>query len=338
MTMPRDPAPQDGPSLPEATAGKRLRIAVTGASGFLGRHVLDRLSRDHEVLGLSRRGSCGEHPGYAVDVRDRNRMEEALAGCDMLVHAAGVVSHEPEQAAQCWDVHVNGTMATLDAAAAAGVRRVVYVSTSGTVAVSTDPVVLDERAARPSELVSRWPYYRSKLFAEDEALQRSRRDFEVVSLNPSLLLGPGDPTGEANKPVLFFLQGRIASSPSGGLSFVDVRDVAEAVESALTRGQPGHRYLLGAANWRFSDFYGRLARLTGLAAPALTLPRVTRRALAWLPELGRDGFGRFSPITRAELELACHFWFLDHERAHLELGWTPRDPLETLEHTIRGRG
>lgn len=336
MIPPRDPAPQDGPSLPEALAGKRLRVAVTGASGFLGRHVLDRLSREHEVLGLSRRGTAFGHPALAVDARDRNRMIEALTGCDMLVHAAGVVSHEPEGAAACWDIHVNGTIASLDAAAEAGVRRVVYISTSGTVAVSTKPEVLDERGPRPTQLVSRWPYYRSKLFAEEEALVRNRRDLEVVSLNPSLLLGPGDPSGEANKPVLFFLQGRIASSPSGGLSFVDVRDVAEAVELALTRGTPGHRYLLGAANWRFSDFYARLARLTGLMAPALTLPGLTRKALDWLPELGRDGFGRFSPISRAELELASHFWYLDAHKATLELGWSPRDPLVTLDHVVRG--
>ncbi|MBJ6954640.1 Rossmann-fold NAD(P)-binding domain-containing protein, partial [Vibrio cholerae] len=84
----------------------------------------------------------------------------------------------------------------------------------------------------------------------------------LVILNPSLLLGPGDERLSSTKFILDFLAGRIMTMPSGGLSFVDARDAARTFISALERGKHGDRYLLGAANWTFRDFFGRLERLT----------------------------------------------------------------------------
>ena len=314
-----------------------MRVLVTGATGFLGRHLLRRLSGAYDVVGLARNiPSESDFPHVRGDVTNPSTLAPALDGIDAVIHAAGNVSHEQADASRTWDVHVKGTTSLLDAAARAGVRRVVHLSSSGTVAVSTKPEVLGEDAPSPLPIIGTWPYYRAKLFSEQIALARSRPGFDVLCLNPSLLLGPGDLAHDSTRPVVLFLQGQLQAAPAGGVSFVDVRDVAQAAELALTRGEPGQRYLLTGANWSWTEFYRRLSELTGLRAPMLTLPAAARRALSWIPETQRESVGRHLPISLTELELASHYWYVDDRRARRSLGWTSRDPMETLLDTVRG--
>ncbi len=310
-----------------------MRLLFTGATGFLGRATLPALAAaGHEVVVLSRAPRQDLDAEVVVgDVLDPATLAPALAGCEAVIHAAGKVSHAPADAAMLWRLHVQGTDNVLDAAKAAGVRRVVYISTSGTIAVSDDGKhARDESAPSPLPLIGAWPYYRSKLLAEQAALSRSCDDFAVVSLNPSLLLGPGDTLdGQSTAPVRRFLDGDVPVSPPGGLSFVDVRDVAEAIAGALHTGAGGRRYLLGSANMTFAQFYARIARITGDPAPMLTAPAFTRQLLSWMPR-----FKQVGNLSREELELACHFWYLDDTLARTELAWRPRDPQRTLEDTV----
>jgi dihydroflavonol-4-reductase len=136
--------------------------------------------------------------------------------------------------------------------------------------------------------------------------------------------------------VTLFLQGQIQAIPPGGPAFVDVRDAAEAVALALTRGAAGQRYLLSGANWAWTRFYAELGRITGQNPPGLALPRFTRALMGWLPDFDRGTLGRLSPIGRGELMVASFYWFADEARARRELGWQPRDPLRTLEETVNG--
>ncbi len=314
------------------------KVLVTGATGFLGREVVPRLvAAGHDVRAMSRREGAHYEGATAVvgDVLEPETLGAALEGCEVVVHAAGLVSHHPEDARRCWMVHVAGTENVLDAARDAGVKRVVYLSTSGTLAVSEDAdAVADESGPDPLMLIKEWPYYRSKYFAEQAAMERSGQGLEVVCLNPSLLLGPGDSEGESTRPVRLFLDDQVPAAPPGGLSFVDVRDVADAVAAAITRGRGGRRYLLGGANLTFSEFYARLARLSNKSAPP-TMPKISRDVLRWIPKLGRDGIPFAPALNREEVELACYTWYVDSGRAGEELGWTPRDPTKTLVDTIQ---
>ena len=322
-----------------------MKIAVTGATGFLGRHLVAELLDGYAVVAISRSGrmpeglSPSQREGVtpvSADVTDEASLQAAFSGCHVVVHAAGKVSHEPDDAKEMWEVHVEGTLNVARAAKAAGVARMIHLSSSGTIGVSKTDRVLDEDAPPPLDVVQGWSYYRAKLFAEQELLERGPEGLEVVVLNPSLLLGPGDDVrGLSTGPVRVFLDGGVPMSPPGGLSFVDVRDVADATKRAIRSGQAGRRYLLGGANLPFHEFYKRLARISGKPAPMGALPKAARSVLAWLPGLGRDediGFG--VKVDRWSLDLACHYWYIDWSRAEDELGWQPRDPLATLEDTI----
>jgi dihydroflavonol-4-reductase len=313
-----------------------VKALVTGATGFLGSHLVEALTRrDHEVVRFAR--STGG------DVLDEASVRAAAHGCDGAFHCAGRVSRLESDAEEMYRIHVEGTRTVVDACAAAGVRRVVVASTSGTVSVSDDPNHIGtEEDPPPVGIIGRWPYYRAKLFAERAALSRKRDGFEVVCVNPSLLLGPGDVRGSSTGDVRRFLEGEIPAVPSGGLSFVDVRDAAEAMCLAMERGQSGERYLVGACNLTMSAFLGRLARASGAKAPRLALPRSrawVRAGAVWMNRLAPHvGLPSVDPAT---LEMASCFWYIDSTKAESVLGFHARDPNVTLYDTVqdlRARG
>lgn len=312
-----------------------MRILVTGGTGFLGKPLVQRLVQEHEVKVLCR----NPHPiaGATVvegDVLDPRTLGPAMEGCHAVVHGAGMVSHRMEDAERVSRVNLQGTENALAAARTTGVRFFLHISTSGTLAISRDTRLATEDSNPPTDLIYRWHYYRSKYFAE-KAVFEQKGALRVASINPSLLLGPGDTQGTSVKAVQVFLEGRLPGVPPGGLSFVDVRDVAEAAALVLQKGIPGRRYLLGAANMPFTEFYQRLARISGLAAPALRMPGMVRSMLPLLPNRALElPWWMGGELERVDLEMASHYWYLDNTRAKEELGWKPRDPQETLRDTV----
>ena len=319
------------------------RHLVTGATGFLGAHLVDALlSHGDEVVALVRDPSAlPARPKLTLrkgDILDHDSVKAAAAGCDGVFHCAGKVSRKQEDAEELYRLHVDGTRTVLTACREAKVKRAVVASTSGTVAVSDDPDhIATEDDETPLALVSRWPYYRAKLFAERAALEMNTPDFEVISVNPTLLLGPGDARGSSTDDIRLFLEGRVPAVPPGGLSYVDARDAAEAMRLAMEKGKPGTRYLIGACNVTLREFFARLSRVSGVKGPWMPMPRS--------PELSRIGMGLIERLTKKlgvsmpvdpiSVDMANYHWYLDATRAERELGWSPRDPIATLVDTVQ---
>ena len=316
------------------------RILVTGGTGFLGKHLLAMLARRGERVRVLSRAATPELDELGVEVcagslLDADVLARALRGVDRVYHLAGLVSRDPDAAAEMYRVHVDGTRALLDAAAAAKVRRVVVASTSGTIAVSerADEIATESSPYR-YDLARRWPYYLSKIYQEKLAL--SFEGTEVVCINPSLLLGPGDTRLSSSGDVLKFLKREIPVVPSGGINFVDARDAAAGAILAMEHGKPRARYLLGGPNWTMQEFFHRLGRASGVRPPTARIPdgaaRFGARVVDALYRL--RGPEKRAPVDPASVEMAQHFWYLDPALARTELGWEPRDPMETLDDTI----
>ena len=318
-----------------------MTVLVTGATGFLGEHLCRVLSeRGQGVRGLARSRSAVladlgvEH--IRGDVLAGGELDRALAGgVEGVFHLAGAVSRDPDDAQRMMRLHVDGTRRVLDRMAAAGVKRMVLASTSGTIGVSKDEVILDETAPYAEQIVAGWPYYASKIYQERLAFEHGARlGIEVIAVNPSLLLGPGDRRLSSTGDVRKLMQGKVPVRPTGGVSFVDARDAALATAAAMTMGRPGERYLLGGPNWTMKEFFARVGRVANIAPPRFELPsKLSRWGATVIEELWRHR-GKEPPVDRISVEMSEHFWWIDSAKAERELGFEARDPQLTLVDTV----
>ena len=330
----------------QATKGKDARplALITGGTGFLGAHLVRQLAAEnrarlrvlvHSAPPAWLKASAVDAEIVSGSVTSADDVARAVAGVDQIYHLAGMVSHKATDAHRMYAVHVDGTRLVCEAAARAGVSRIVMASTSGTVAVSRSADdVADEGTPTPVDIISRWGYYASKLYQEEAARRACGDKVELVTVNPSLLLGPGDDRLSSTRPVLQFLAREILLMPAGGLNVVDARDVAALLPVAMARGTAGSRYLLGAVNWTFAEFFGRLERLTKIAGPKIKFsgdfPFIAARAQAALWKQ----FGRKVAVDPESVEMAQYYWYLDAGKAARELGFVPRDPADTLRDTV----
>ena len=336
--MAKTKAPSRTKALAKTPAKK---ILITGGTGFLGTHIVRQFL---ETGAMNLRVMASRVPQWMTDggveaaegsVTNCDDVAAAVRGVSAIFHLAGKVSRDNEDAAEMNKIHLEGTRILCEAAKEAGVKTMILASSSGTIAVSEDEQIFDETFPQPVEIFSRWAYYASKYYQERTAIENFDGDGrKLVIMNPSLLLGPDDERLSSTKPVLDFLARKIPYSPSGGLSFVDVRDAAAAFISAVEKGRHQEKYLLGSANMTFADFFGRLARLSGVNAPMMKVPKKLAMAGSSLIESVFKNWGKSSPVASKEVEQAEHFWYFDSSKAEEELGFAPRDPQETLNDTI----
>jgi len=312
---------------------------VGGATGFLGAHLAHELKNAGHSLVLASRsgGEIAGLPVQRVDVLDADAVAESARGCDGAFLATGKVTRERDAGEELHRAHVLATRAALSGLRRAGIPRVVVASTSGTLAVSTNAEqIADESARAPLELLALWPYYRSKLYAEREALEANQSGFEVILVNPSLLLGPGDTRESSTGDVRRFLARSIPAVPGGGIGFVDVRDAARGMHLAFLRGRPGERYLLNAKNMTVAAFFQRLERISGVKAPVLRMPRSRPLAIGMnrLFSKAIRAIGGEPPVDEVSVEMAQYYWYCSSAKAERELGFSARDPGETLRETV----
>lgn len=320
-------------------AGARVQTLVTGATGFLGGHLVDLLAeRGDRIRALVREGTDAEplrRSGIEVvrgDVGEDAAVRAAAAGCGLVFHLAGVVSHRRRDLPHMRAVNVEGTRRLLGSVEAGA--RVVHVSSVAAIGpVASSDRRADERHSFPATAVG-LPYAATKREAELVALGAADRGLDVVVANPGFLLGPGDLRRVSTWPVSAYLAGRLRFTTRGGLSFVDARDVAGGLVTLAERGRRGERTILAseAGNLGWDDFFSLVAEVSGVRRRSVRLaPALAVRAAALTPWL----------VTPDEVRAASNFWFYTAAKAERELGFRARPLAETIADTIadqRGPG
>ncbi len=317
-------------------------VLVTGATGFLGKHLVRQLSACDpqarvRVFSRSAFPNAGQERIETVqgDIADAAAADEAVRGCSRIYHLAGIVERSPRNPWTAYRTHVDGTRNICEAMRRHGAERCVVVSSSGTIAVGREPAAANENSPYTHEIVKDWPYYLSKIYQEKEALRHYRRyRIPVVIVNPSLLLGPGDERGSSTNDVRLFLEGQIKALPAGGLNLVDVRDAAAGLIAAMEKGRPGERYLLGGENLTFHEWIRLTAKLSGVAAPKFMLPLTPSRAGAALLRAAYPLFGKKFEMDDESIKMSSLFWYCDSSKARKELGFAARPTEATLRDTI----
>ena len=318
------------------------KILITGGTGFLGTHLvrqfLDTGAKNLRVMASSVPEWMTDAgvEAFAGSVTKKEDVAEATKNCEAIYHLAGKVSFAYDGAAQMNRIHVEGTRLLCEAAKENKVKNFILASSSGTSAITEDGEITDETYPQPVEILTKWAYYASKYYQEKTALRVFQDKGErLVILNPSLLLGAGDERLSSTKVVLDFMAKKLPITPTGGLSFVDARDAAGAFLNALDKGKHGERYLLGAVNWTVAEFFGRLERLSGVSAPLLKVPKAVAIAGSNFISSLYKTFDKSAPFEASEVEMGEYFWYFDSAKAVEELDFTVRDPMETLQDTIK---
>jgi dihydroflavonol-4-reductase len=318
-------------------------VLVTGASAFLGYHVVKRLN------GQGIRPRVLELPGAPVAVLDRLDVERAHGdlgdaaairaacdGVDAVLHLAFKVSvgGGTELLEEMRRINIEGTSVLMHEAAAAGVRRAVVAGSALAIGVNRQPVALDE-SADWREHAFDIPYARMRRDAEFDALAKSTPRFAVVSVCPSFTFGPDDPTGApANTLLRQVAAGRMFFSLKVALGCLDVRDFAAAVLLAAERGRAGERYLVSGENVTADELLKRAAAVAGVRAPRFRVPAFVLRVLVAALELYCRIRRKPAPVTRDVLQVLGRYAWYDTTKARVELGWTPRPLDQTLADTL----
>ena len=264
----------------DADCKRTLRVFVTGATGFIGRYVVERLSAaGHEAVCLVRRHDRTDTPWLQGDqtrvvpgdLLDRATLVQGMASCDTVIHLASTYSFWERDRSVYWRVNVEGTRNVLEAAVETRVRRLVHVSSMLTYGRPTR-IPFDEDDA-PGALTSE--YARSKAAGDEVARELARRHgLALVVVAPAAVLGAGDRKA-SGQYIANLVDRRLPARAAerGRVTFVHVRDVAEAIVRAAEQPESvGQTYLVGHEVLTIGELNRLVADIAGVPLPAVVLP------------------------------------------------------------------
>ncbi|WP_156690176.1 NAD-dependent epimerase/dehydratase family protein [Mycobacterium sp. Marseille-P9652] len=313
------------------------RKLVIGASGFLGSHVTRQLvggGADVRVM-LRRTSSTKGIDDLAVercygDVFDDAALRAAMAGCDVVYYCVVDARMWLRDPAPLFRTNVEGLRHVLDAAVDAGLKKFVYTSTTGTLAISDSRPVTEED---PHNWDQGGAYIEARLAGENLVLSYARdKGLPAVAMCISTTYGPGDwaPTPHGSM-LAMVARGRFPFYLGYSAEVVGIEDAARAMILAAERGRSGERYIVSDKYLSVREVNTIAATAVGRRPPRIGIPMPVLRAgarvndgLAWL--LRRD-----LPFAHAGILMAELMSPLDHGKAERELGWSP----EPVEESIR---
>lgn len=301
-----------------------MTIALTGSSGFIGR-VLAPLLAAHDLrLLVHRTTPAVQATVIRGDLLDADALDRLVSGVDVVIHLAAAIDIRDRVDAQTMAVNIDGTRMLLDAARRAGVRRFIHVSSVAAFEQAPFNEPLDETRRLSTD--RHRPYDYAKAVAQASVLACT--DMEVIVLAPTAVFGPfDDKPSLLGKAIIAMRLGRVPALFPGGVDFVDVRDVAGAIASAVVRGVPGRVYLL-AGRW------APLQELnTGRRLPELPLWLIWAAlpfVKAWAGLTGAAPYYTRQAVYNVVYSNRC----IDATRAKTDLGFRPRPLEETLKDTI----
>ncbi len=313
-------------------------VAITGASGLVGGHLLRTLvGEGTRVRAIVRSAAAAEvvtaegADAIVADLFDHHALRDALWGTPLVYHVAGVNEMCPRDPAPMDLVNIDGTVSLIGAAADAGVGRIVYTSSAAAIGEG-EGMVGTEHTVNDGAYLS--PYARSKYLAEVAAFETSdARGVELVAVNPTSVQGPGRASGSA-RILLYALRARRPYLVDTDVSIVDIEDCTAGHLAAAANGLPGERYILSGASVSVKEAVQLAADIAGRSITPRWLSKGTVRSvgrpLAALAARARPA----ADVCPALVDTLLHGHRFDGSRAVRDLGisYTPLE--DTFRRTI----
>ena len=269
-------------------------IFVTGGTGLVGSHILLELSQKGEQFKALKRDSSSlsicenifkhynaedlfEKINWVVgDVNDIPSLESGMQNCEQVLHCAAVVSFQPSDAELLKKVNIEGTANVMNVALSSGVKKVGFVSSIAALGRnSTEGIVDEECHFKATKLDSN--YALSKYYAEQEVWRASQEGLNVVIVNPSVILGPGD-WNKGSSQIFQKIHSGLKFYTPGSTGYVDVVDVANSLVALLFSDVKNERFIVNGANLKYRDCFDRIA-------VAFNIPKATIKVTPLLKEI-----------------------------------------------------
>jgi dihydroflavonol-4-reductase len=313
-------------------------VLVTGGSGFVGSAVLRALADRGLILRALTRPSSSRINFQGLDcdiiegdMTDPGAMARAVSGVRWLFHVAADYRLWSPRPAEIMSANLTGARVVMNAAAAAGVEKIVYTSSVATLRAGHASRAVDETA--PLGEGEGVGVYKNSKVAAERLVERmvAENGLPAVVVLPSTPIGPRDvkptPTGRI---VVEAASGRIPAFVDTGLNLAHVDDVAAGHVLALENGRVGERYILGGQDVSLRQMLADIAALTGRRPPTVNLPRAPLYPLAMIAEAAARVSRKEPFVTRDALDMAAHHMFFSSAKAERELGYRARPYGEAL--------
>ncbi len=319
-----------------------MKVLVTGGTGFIGSLTAKALiEAGHQVYLLVRSEkkalSVCHNLGITVnglfigDVTDKAIVEKAVAGCDAVIHTAAMVSTAKKDAEKVHQTNVGGTKLVIDCSLAAGVKKIIYVSSVSALYNAGDSVMNENTAVSTAKN----PYGETKVICENYVRDLQAKGAPIVITYPTGVVGFNDPAlSEPHSGIKIFIA-QFTFTSSTGIQFVNARDIADAHVAIVEKVEGPDRFILGGHFYSWSELLMITKKLTGRRLPHIYIPGNVLRLLGRCADVLIQLTGKEFPFTGEGTTYASQWVYADSSKIKNELGITFTDKEKTLAEIIQ---
>lgn len=319
-----------------------MKILVTGGTGFIGTHTVAALIKaGHNVRLLVRDPDKMQRvfkPHDVIiddyvkgDIIDPKSVQEALNGCDVVIHAAAMVATSEKYAEQVYNTNVNGTKNVIGQAVEVGVKHIIFMSSVTAIICPHSDSINEESEVGTAENI----YGRSKIDCEHYVRDLQAKGVSITTLYPAGVIGPLDPgMSEPMGGIHFFLTSYSIVTPSG-MQYIDVRDCADIILRIVNMDDAPDRLVLGGHYYSWAEEVDILDELTGRKILRILMSSKNIVRLGVFMDFIHKITGLDMPLTK-EAATLCGYWCLaDSQKMKDTLGFEYRGKQETFADTLK---